>query len=157
MTASISFRKATVDDISEVERVDATDVYMSRAAVKGRNRLMGKIMGGDVFLALVGSEVVGYARYDILWPESVPLLAWLWVAPSHRKSGIACELRNFSFRALATEGFTAILRSACTHRPEMITKLELECGAPAGRLRFEDGAEEVFFWHQLRMDAVPAR
>lgn len=147
--AALVIRRAYASDIPVVVRLDGTDDHMARPAINAERRLLGKVIAGDIFLGFMGPMPVAYARYDSLWPEMVPLLAWMWVHPEHRREGIAQAMRQYTFAVLREDGVSSVLRSACTARPEMITRLRQECGSEAGRLQYENGIEEVFFWKRL--------
>lgn len=58
-------------------------------------------------------------------------------------------LREFVFNSLRSESFTSLLRSACTERPQMIDRLMAEGLKPCGKLTFETGTDEIFFWQPL--------
>ena len=145
----IQIRRATRADLAAVLSFDSTDEHMARAPVNATRRLAGRIEAGDAFLAFADDNPVGYARVDSLWPEMCPLLSWLFVVPAFRKTGLADQLRQFVFAEFKREGFTSLLRSACTDRPHMIQALRNAGLTECGLLRFETGGTEVFFWQPL--------
>ena len=122
---------------------------MARLPTNTGKRLLGKIVAGDVYLALDRADVVGSARVDSLWPEQCPLLSCLYIEPAYRKMALSDQLRQFVYQSLKAEGSTSLLRSACTERPHMVSRLRAEGLQEAGRLKFLNGVEEIFFWHHL--------
>src|SRR5688500_12539036 len=80
----IEVRVATLNDLAFVSQ----DQYLPDTIVQR------KIGEGEVFVATVNSELVGYMRLEHLW-SVIPYIALIRVLPVYRRQGIGKALLGF--------------------------------------------------------------
>ena len=129
-------RRAQAEDLAFVSQ----DGYLPRAVVER------KVEDGDVLVARLGDERVGYLRLEWLWSK-LPYIELIRVLPAFRRSGVGTALLGAA-EAIATERGHPVLYSSSQAD-------ELEPQAWHRRMGFEEcgvlsgvnegGVGEVFF------------
>ena len=76
-----------------------------------------KIVGGEVIVLEVDGNVVGLARYSVLW-TTVPFLGLLEITAAHRGKGYSRLLLEHIKDHLRAQGYVALLSSSQTDEPE---------------------------------------
>lgn len=132
----IVIRTATEEDLNFVSR----DAHLPDAI------LQRKVSDGDVFLALLEGEPVGYLRLEWLW-STLPYIERIWVRKPHRRAGIGRTLLAHVENDLVGRRHAALYSSSQADEPAPQAWHRRmgfeECGFLAGLN--EDGVGEVFF------------
>jgi ribosomal protein S18 acetylase RimI-like enzyme len=76
-----------------------------------------KIAHGEVIVLEVGGNVVGLARYAVLW-TTVPFLGLIEIEEGYRKQGHSRAMLTFLTEHLRAQGYIALLSSSQTNEPE---------------------------------------
>lgn len=138
-------RLATLDDLAFV----AQDGYLPEAVVRR------KVEDGDVWIASLDGEPVGYLRLEWLW-SVVPYVALVRVLALHRRKGVGRALLAAAEAEAARRGQPALYSSSQADEPEPQAWHRHmgfeECGLIAGLN--EGGVGEVFFRKAVG-DAAP--
>ncbi len=142
-------RKATVQDIEVVKELDDTDTETCFQVATDEAHYRTLCEAGRAYLAFDGEMPIGYSRVDKIWPERVPLLSWIYVIPERRNARVGAALMEAVSTDLREQGYSTMLLSACTKRPEMIERFRRKGLHEAGRLTFPNGTDEVFFWQPI--------
>lgn len=142
-------RKASVKDVEIVKRLDDTDTETCFHVTADEAHYLTLCEAGRAYLAFDGEVPIGYLRVDKIWPERVPLLSWIYVIPERRGKRVGAALMEAVSADLRNQGYSMMLLSACTKRPEMIVKFRGKGLHEAGRLTFPNGTDEIFFWKPI--------
>ena len=133
---SIDVRIAEEADLDFVSQ----DGYLAKSAIRR------KIGDGDVIVAIMDSERVGYLRLEYLWSR-LPYIALIRVAEAHRRSGVGRALLTYAEKIASAKGHDALYSSSQVDEPEPQEWHRRagfkECGFIAGVN--ERGIGEVFF------------
>ena len=76
-----------------------------------------KITNAEVIVLEVDAQVVGLARYAVLW-TTVPFLGLIEIDAAHRKKGYSRPMLEFLKQHLREQGFVALLSSSQTDESE---------------------------------------
>lgn len=76
-----------------------------------------KIAAGEVVVLEIDDNVVGLARYAVLW-TTVPFLGLIEIEEEHRKQGHSRAILTFLIEHLKAQGYVALLSSSQTNEPE---------------------------------------
>lgn len=141
-------RLATPDDLDSVTSLMQDDCS-STGTSSSSSLLLSRITGGDIWIVERDGFVVGLLRIDRMWPEAIPLIAWVNVLPNFRGIGYYRRLTNAAEANLISEGYKYALYSACESRPHMIALFRRDGMRQCGQLSFPNGLIELFFWKDL--------
>ena len=138
--SDVSVRFAVASDLDFVSK----DEHIPREAVAR------KIDLGEVIVAKVGGQAVGYLRLEYLW-SLVPYVALIWVVPQCREHGVGKAMIAFTVEFLRQNGHDMLYSSSQADEPEpqawhRHVGFE-ECGVIAGIN--EGGVGEIFFRKRL--------
>ena len=75
------------------------------------------VANAEVIVLEVDGQVIGLARYSVLW-TTVPFLGLIEIEAPHRKKGYSRRLLEFLKGHLREQGFVALLSSSQTDQPE---------------------------------------
>lgn len=131
----IAVRFARRDDLAFVSR----DGYIPRAVVARKIEL------GEVIVAEVDGETLGYIRLEYLW-SIVPYIGLIHVLKAHREQGIGKAMLAFTTAFLREKGHAALFSSSQSNEPEPQAWHRHVGFRPVGAISGlnEDGSDEVF-------------
>jgi hypothetical protein len=111
--------------------------------------LQRKIGFGEIIVASVGAELIGFLQLEYLWSK-VPYIALIHVTDGNRRRGLGKEILDFTCRILREKGHPAISSSSQANEPEPQNWHRRmgfeECGVIQG---INDGVDEIFFRKSL--------
>lgn len=135
MLHPIEVRVATLHDLAFVSQ----DQYLPDIIVQR------KIVEGEVFVAVLNAELVGYMRLEHLW-SLVPYIALIHVLPAYRRQSIGTALLAFVSATLQQRGHSVLYSSSQVDEPEpQVWHRHMgfeECGMIGG---INKGVGEVFY------------
>jgi GNAT superfamily N-acetyltransferase len=138
---AITVRRASASDLRFVSQ----DGYLPERIVRR------KVEDGDVFVAELGDECVGYLRLEYLWAK-LPYIELIRVLESRRRAGVGQTLLAFVETVMSEKGHTVLYSSSQADEPEPQAWHRRmgfeECGILAGIN--EGGIGEVFFRKRLQ-------
>lgn len=109
-----------------------------------------KVRDGEVLIATIGPEPVGYLRLEYLWSR-VPYIALVRVIDGHRRRGVGRAMLAATESLLRSRGMTALYSSSQADEPEPQAWHRRvgfeECGIISGLN--EGGVGEIFFRKRL--------
>jgi len=76
-----------------------------------------KIENKEIIVLELDKQIIGLARYAILW-TTVPFLGLIEIKAEHHKKGYSVLLLNFLKEHLRSQGYVALLSSSQTDEPE---------------------------------------
>jgi N-acetylglutamate synthase-like GNAT family acetyltransferase len=124
--------------------------FVSRDGFIPKEVVARKIDLGEVVVAEVDGELIGYLRLEYLW-SLLPYLALIWVAPERQKQGGGQAMLAFVSQFLRENGHDALYSSSQADEPapqawHRHVGFE-ECGIITGINT--DGVGEIFFRKRL--------
>jgi hypothetical protein len=111
--------------------------------------LQRKIGFGEIIVASVGAELIGFLQLEYLWSK-VPYIAHIHITDGNRQSGFGKKILDFTCRTLHERGHQTIYSSSQANEPEPQNWHRRmgfeECGVIHG---INDGVDEIFFRKSL--------
>lgn len=82
-----SIRRAVGAEARQLRPLLQDDLAWSKASVEAPD-LLPMVEAGRILVGEKHGQIVALLRIDFLWPESVPLIAWVFVDAQHRGLGL---------------------------------------------------------------------
>lgn len=131
-----------MSDLNECLRFESMAEESVKTSIEA-TLMASAIATGWIFLAEKNDNIVGYIRIDFIWPNKVPYLVWMAVAPETRNQGVGELLFNAAKAKLREHGLKRMLTSAC--RPKIIESYQNKGYKKIGSFTPTGCKEEVFF------------
>lgn len=124
--------------------------FLSRHHQLSLERMLCKIIGGEVVVLIVNGVLAGQLRWDLLWSQ-IPYIELIFIEEQYRNQGLSRNLLGFLEGYLKQRGFTALLSSSQVDEadPQAWHRRMgfVECGMINGLN--DGGIGEVFFKKDL--------
>ncbi len=140
----VNLRVASINDIVQIRKHEHEYPYVTDDLLKQ------SIENGWVYVAEVGSEIIGYARLEFIW-LAVPYLALITFEEEYQGQGIGSSMIEKISQDLICKGHKKMYTSSVViePRPQMFHRKcgFKECGIISGMN--DDGVGEIFFVKEL--------
>lgn len=141
-------RPALIEDLDTCVWFDQQEAISPALDERKRAMIESRIFTQDILIAVDSAgKIVGYIRFDHLWPMMMPSLGWVYVLPEWRENGVMAALYQTSIDLMLDRGYRKILLSTQSNRTDVMDLFRSMGMKECGRLAMhEDKAlAEVFF------------